>query len=170
MIPDSLRHAIDHSRPRFINRSKFATALAMVGAVLLFLGWYGVSGTATVGEQMPYLVSGSLPGAALIVCAAIVLVGESTQRSTNRSDALIAELHELLVEDAPDEITTIANSTTSEVGEPGDVVALTTGELYHRSDCALVAGKSGVEVASAGAIDRRRLASCPICEPERPEV
>ena len=141
--------------------------MGVAGAVMLFLGWWGVSGTATIGEQMPYVASGSLPGVALVVAAAIVLMSESTQRSTQRTDALIAELHQLLVEDVLVE----APVTESAAGaSPAGIVALNTGELYHQADCALVVGKTGVLPASAAEIDQRHLAACPICEPERPAV
>jgi hypothetical protein len=141
--------------------------MGVAGAVMLFLGWWGVSGTATIGEQMPYIASGSLPGVALVVAAAIVLMSESTQRSTQRTDALIAELHQLLVEDVPVEATA-APGAISDL--PAGIVALSTGELYHAADCALVVGKPGVQPTSAAAIDERHLAACPICEPERPAV
>ena len=92
MTVDASRFEPDPPRPRRAGRSWMGTALALAGAVLMFLGWWGVSGTASVGEQLPYLASGSIPGAALIVAAAVVLARESGERTTQRTDALIAEL------------------------------------------------------------------------------
>ena len=171
MTMESRRLAPDQPPSRFAGRAWFGTALALAGAVLLFLGWYGVSGRASIGEQMPYLASGSIPGAALVVAAAVVLASESTQRTTQRTDALVAELHALLVEEgeaveAAPVATVVAVVETSR--EPDAVVALPAGEYYHRAGCALVADKSGVEPLDAAAIDRRRLSACPVCEPDRP--
>ena len=172
MTMESRRLAPDQPPSRFAGRAWFGTALALAGAVLLFLGWYGVSGRASIGEQMPYLASGSIPGAALVVAAAVVLTSESTQRATQRTDALVAELHTLLVEEeaaaleAAPVATVVAVVETSR--EPDAVVALPAGEYYHRARCALVADKSGVEPVDAAAIDRRRLSACPVCEPDRP--
>ena len=172
MTMESRRLAPDQPPSRFAGRAWFGTALALAGAVLLFLGWYGVSGRASIGEQMPYLASGSIPGAALVVAAAVVLASESTQRATQRTDALVAELHTLLVEEeaaaleAAPVATVVAVVETSR--EPDAVVALPAGEYYHRAGCALVADKSGVEPVDAAAIDRRRLSACPVCEPDRP--
>ena len=171
MTMESRRLAPDQPPSRFAGRAWFGTALALAGAVLLFLGWYGVSGRASIGEQMPYLASGSIPGAALVVAAAVVLASESTQRTTQRTDALVAELHALLVEEAAAvEATPVATvvAVVETSREPDAVVALPAGEYYHRAGCALVADKSGVEPLDAAAIDRRRLSACPVCEPDRP--
>lgn len=171
MTMESRRLAPDQPPSRFAGRAWFGTALALAGAVLLFLGWYGVSGRASIGEQMPYLASGSIPGAALVVAAAVVLASESTQRTTQRTDALVAELHALLVEEgAAVEATPVATvvAVVETSREPDAVVALPAGEYYHRAGCALVADKSGVEPLDAAAIDRRRLSACPVCEPDRP--
>ncbi|HEV2635283.1 MAG TPA: hypothetical protein VGX23_09060 [Actinocrinis sp.] len=103
---------------------------AGLGVVLLVLGWYGVSGQATVAQQVPYLASASIPGAALVI-GGLVLAGaervrgrsggaggseagqgESGQRSGSGTGPAgvvdeatvrrIAELHGLLVEPAAD--------------------------------------------------------------------
>lgn len=159
MASDSRRVAPDAGRPRGADRRRLGMALAAGGAVLLFLGWWGVSGAATIAEQMPYIASGSIPGAALVFAGALLLAGEATRRT----DDLIAQLHALLVEEVPD---TQAPAVAVPSGD--GIVALASGEHYHRSDCALVAGKSGVQSVAADAIGQRKLAACQVCEPESP--
>jgi hypothetical protein len=132
--------------------------------VLLFLGWWGVSGAVAIGEQLPYIASGSIPGAALVVAGAILLDRESTQRATRRTDDLIAQLSALLVEEVPGDPVVPAVEVPSHDG----VVALATGEHFHRPECALVAGKPAVAVVGADVIDHRHLSACQVCEPERP--
>lgn len=39
-----------------------AVVLAVVGAIQLIVGWVGVSGTAVLSEQAPYIVSGGMTG------------------------------------------------------------------------------------------------------------
>ena len=80
--------------------------IAGLGVVLLVLGWYGVSGQASVAQQIPYLASASIPGAALLI-GGLALAGAERVRS--RAAAVdeatarrIAELHGLLVEPAAD--------------------------------------------------------------------
>ncbi|MGP3983148.1 hypothetical protein [Streptomyces sp. KR80] len=43
-----------------------AVATAIAGAVVLIIGWYGVSGTAYAAEQLPYVVSAGLGGLFLL--------------------------------------------------------------------------------------------------------
>ena len=45
-------------------RAWLGLTLAAVGAVLLWVGWYRVSGETLVAAQLPYIASASLPGAA----------------------------------------------------------------------------------------------------------
>lgn len=49
-------------------------ALVVVGIIVVFAGYWGASGTANVGEQMPYLLSGGGIGLALVIIGS-VLVG-----------------------------------------------------------------------------------------------
>jgi drug/metabolite transporter (DMT)-like permease len=149
------------------DRGWLGAGLALAGAVMLFLGWYGVSGAATVGEQLPFVASGSIPGAALVVAAAVVLSRESAQRANRRTDALVAELHALLVEEVPPE-PTAAVATVGPVLD--ELVALPGSERYHRADCLLVAGKADVEPVDGTAVAERHLSACDVCEPDRPAV
>lgn len=166
MATDVCHVAHDQARQRGADRRWLGTALAAGGAVMLFLGWWGVSGAATVGEQLPYIASGSIPGATLVVAGAVLLARESTQNAARRTDELIAQLHALLVEDVPE--APAAPETVAPIVD--GVVALAIGEHYHRPDCALVVGKPEVEAVDADGITRRSLAACPVCEPERPAV
>jgi hypothetical protein len=54
-----------------------AVVLALAGLVALVAGWFGVSDTALVAEQLPYLVSGGLGGLFLLgVAASLWLSGD----------------------------------------------------------------------------------------------
>lgn len=50
------------------------TLLVIVGIVFVFVGYWGASGTASVPEQLPYMLSGGAIGIALVIVGA-VLVG-----------------------------------------------------------------------------------------------
>ena len=54
----------------------FGVIIAAAGATLLFLGWYGVSGESSVAEQVPYLASATIPGAALLIVGAMFAIRE----------------------------------------------------------------------------------------------
>jgi hypothetical protein len=78
---------------------------AGLGVILLVLGWYGVSGQSVVAEQIPYLASASIPGAALVIGGLVLAAAERVRGRANAADEAtarrIAELHGLLVESVP---------------------------------------------------------------------
>ncbi|MFE7559353.1 hypothetical protein [Kitasatospora sp. NPDC057500] len=151
-------------------------ALVAVGAVLCVLGWYGVSGERFVEQQVPYLASATVPGAALIV-AGVVLValrpsgrsragppGSSAVTAATATDRRIEHLYALLVEPSePAEPAGPAGPTAT--AAPGPPLAVPGGTLYHRPDCPLVAGKPAAAPVDASAVRERGLTPCRLCDP-----
>lgn len=137
-------------------------AVAGVGALLLVLGWYGVSGEAVVARQLPYLASASLPGAALLLCGAVLVAVERTARGSAETERRVAELHALLVE--PVQEMSPAAGADDDAGR----LAVAGGSRVHRPGCPLLAGKetrpvSPEDVAALG------LRDCPLCDPASEE-
>lgn len=129
----------------------FGVIIAAAGATLLFLGWYGVSGESSVAEQVPYLASASIPGAALLIVGAMLAARE---REGQNAERLVTTLYELLTEpvtDAP------AIAPTDD-----RLVALPDATRYHHPTCVLVAGKDATTLDSH-AIAERGLEPCPLC-------
>jgi hypothetical protein len=130
----------------------FGVIIAAAGAALLFLGWFGVSGESSVAEQVPYLASASIPGAALLIVGAMLAARE---RDGQNAERLVSTLYELLTEpvtDAPD---------TAPTGD--GLVALPDATRYHRAGCVLVAGKDDAAAVDSHAIAARGLEPCPLC-------
>lgn len=67
-------------------------ALAVIGVILVFAGYWGASGTANVADQLPYMLSGGALGLALVVVGA-VLIGRYSMAKVFRFwlAALVAE-------------------------------------------------------------------------------
>jgi len=146
-------------------RPVFGWVLAGLGALALFLGWYGVSGESLTSKQLPYLVSGGLTGIALVVVASVFLATEDVRRQLSQVDELsrkVDDLYALFVEelDAPVETARDLVST-----HPAAMVALPAGTSYHRADCALVSGKAAIAAVDARKIRARKLRPCRVCEP-----
>ena len=77
------------------------------GALLMLLGYFGVSREALPGKQIPYLVSGGIGGMFLAVLGAYFLGTQELRRDSGRLDRLegmVEELHGALLRrpDAPD--------------------------------------------------------------------
>ena len=146
--------------------------LAGLGALALFLGWYGVSGESLTAKQLPYLVSGGLTGIALVVVASAFLATEDVRRQLSQVDELrrkVDDLYALFVEDlaAPVDAPTVGPGRTATVATD-TVMALPVGTSYHRPDCNLVTGKSEAVAVDAKAVRARKLRPCRICNPPTP--
>jgi hypothetical protein len=55
-------------------RQAIAIALIVLGMIGVVIAWFGISGTLDPGEQMPYLASGGIGGAALIAIGVMMYV------------------------------------------------------------------------------------------------
>jgi hypothetical protein len=130
----------------------FGVIVAAAGAALLFLGWYGVSGESSVAEQVPYLASASIPGAALLIVGAVFAARE---REGQTAERLMSTLYELLTEPVTD----------VPAAAPADdrLVALHDATRYHRASCVLVAGKDNAATVDSHDIAARGLEPCPLC-------
>ena len=144
--------------------------LLAVGAILLLVGYLGVSREALPGKQIPYLVSGGIGGMFLAVLGAYFLGTQELRRDSGRLDrleAMVEELHAALLRrpDAPD--LTNGHGRTSAPAPSGParrVVAAAGAELFHRPGCSMVAGKDAAEMTPAAA-RKQGLRPCPACAP-----
>lgn len=110
--------------------------IAAVGVGLEVVGWYQISGQPTEAQQLPYLASATIPGAALIVAGAVLIA--SRRRVEPRGGV---------------------HGTYAAAGviQRAGLWALPDGSYVHRGDCPLLDGKPDVyEVtgADAGRVDR----------------
>jgi hypothetical protein len=65
-----------------------AGILIGAGALLLLLGWLGISGTPYVEEQIPYIISGGFSGLALIGIGATLWLSSDLRDEWHRLRAL----------------------------------------------------------------------------------
>ena len=140
--------------------------LLAVAALLILIGWIGVSGTPVVAKQIPYVVSGGIAGVFLAVAGAYFLGTEELRKDSGRLDRLermVQELHEVLLArgDAPAPPT--AQEAPATNGQA--YVGLAGSDLYHRSDCVMVASKANTVMLAPSTIKRRQLSPCSLCEP-----
>jgi hypothetical protein len=126
--------------------------LAVAGAVALFLGWYGVSGTPVPAKQLPYLVSGGLTGVGLLVLAAAAFAADDVRRQLGDVRATaekVDQLYQLLTEPAIDE-------------PVGELVVVERGTTFHRGGCRLVSGKRWHQASEQ---ELTGLRPCRVCAP-----
>jgi hypothetical protein len=143
----------------------------MAGAALFMLmGYLGVSRESLPAKQIPYLVSGGIGGILLAVIGAYFLGTQEMRNDSGRLDRLermVDELHQALLTrpDAPSLNGSSAVATVPADAEPARrVLVVEGGQLFHRSDCALIVGKDSTDTTPAAA-KRRGLRPCPACAP-----
>ena len=81
-------------------RAYLGWILVAVGAIIIGVGYLGVSREALVAKQIPYLVSGGIFGLALIVLGTFYLYSEDMRRDSrriNRLERMVTELHAVLL-------------------------------------------------------------------------
>jgi hypothetical protein len=67
----------------------------VLGAVVMLIGWLGVSGETEVAKQLPYLISGGVGGLALVGGGVGFLVSEDLRSERNRIGRLESEVLEI---------------------------------------------------------------------------
>jgi hypothetical protein len=142
-----------------------------LGALLVLLGYLGVSREAIVAKQIPYLVSGGIGGVLLCIVGAYFLGTEELRKDSGRLDrleTLVQELHAVLLSrtDAPEPGTA---EGPPDNGAASTVVAVRGGETFHQAGCVMVADKKA-EQLTPDAARARGLSPCPLCEPAAASV
>jgi hypothetical protein len=143
------------------------------GALLVTIGYFGISGEAVVAKQLPYLISGGLGGVLLAILGGYFLAIEELRKDGGRLDRMerqIEQLHQALLDrpDAPRELVvaplpTGASAESNGNGTSHRVLVVESGESFHRPGCALTAGKEATELDRSAA-SARGLRPCPVCE------
>lgn len=148
-------------------RPHIGWVLIGLGALLILFGYLGVSREAIVGKQMPYLISGGIGGVLLSVIGAYFLGTQELRRDSGRLDRLEQQVHELhaALLSRPDAPTIEEPSSNGSGPAPARrVVAVESGETFHRPDCRLAEGKAVSELAPSKARSQG-LRPCPVCDP-----
>lgn len=151
-----------------------AFVLLGAGALMLIVGWFGVSREVIVSKQLPYLVSGGLGGAFLLGVAAVLLVTHELRLDNRRLAAV-----EMLVEELRDALLLDDEAGDGEARSPkatsngkaatrtsaANVAIVSGGSRYHLATCSAAAGKE-LTLLSAGDARREGLSPCRLCSPD----
>ncbi|HVW32470.1 MAG TPA: hypothetical protein VHL53_08030 [Acidimicrobiia bacterium] len=65
-----------------------AVVCAVAGAVFLWAGWIGVSGTLNTGKQVPYVISGGMAGIFLLGLAALFWLAADLRDEWRKLDSI----------------------------------------------------------------------------------
>jgi hypothetical protein len=137
-------------------------AFVTAGFIIVGVAWNGAAGQNIVEAQFPYVLSGGFMGVALVItgCTLIFL---STLRAERQ-----------LLTDKFDEMATLLSrnlgrlqvTTNGSGGSQEQVIA--TSAAYHRPDCSILKGKTGLSTISVDQAAAEGLQPCRACAPPRP--
>ena len=136
--------------------------LMPLGVVLILLGWAGASRTPLPFEQNDYLISGGILGLAFVIAGGFVYfaywqtvrIRESRAQAADLT-AAINRLETLLSGGGAGQVAAAPSKTQT-------FVATTSGSIFHRPDCAAVAGRSDLKKVDPA---KTKLRPCRICTP-----
>ncbi len=126
--------------------------VAAVGIGMDVVGWYQISGQPTEAQQLPYLASATIPGAALIVAGAVLIAARRRAEQGGSRGGI--------------EGLAGAGSTQARSGRRDGLWALPDGSYLHRGDCPLLDGKPEAFEVSRDADGSAPSRACHICEPD----
>jgi hypothetical protein len=138
--------------------------LAVLGFLLLFLGWNGAASYDRVPAQFPYLISGGLAGLSVIVLAGAMLVVNAQRQDRAAMLNSLAELREAV------ERMSLAAANGAAGGGPNLAQALADGLVvagpgsFHRPDCKLLDGRGALPTVTVEAAQEQGLQPCRACD------
>jgi hypothetical protein len=139
--------------------------LAVLGFLLLFLGWNGAASYDRVPAQFPYLISGGLAGLSVIVLAGAMLVVNAQRQDRAAMLNSLAELRE-----AVERMSLAAANGAAGGGRPNLAQALADGLVvagpgsFHRPDCKLLDGRGALPTVTVEAAQEQGLQPCRACD------
>jgi len=174
-IEDRLTESVSKLRSRSRTDEIVERFLLIGGAVLLIggfvaivIGWFGASHTGYVFEQIPYMLSGGLLGLALVFAGGsfyfaywltrMVKENRESREEANKAFRAMNEMAELLAAVLRDEDAV----SGAAAGNGQAFVATQGGTMFHRPDCAVVAGRRDLRKVSG---EEPEMEACRLCNP-----
>jgi hypothetical protein len=130
---------------------RIAAALTGAGVALCVLGWYQIAGQPTVPQQLPYLASATIPGAALLGSGLVLLLRAPLTRGVPRPGGR-----------APNGPSGARTAAPAREG----LWRVPDGRYLHTADCPLLDGRTDLAAADgkdAAGGPEGGLRPCPLC-------
>ena len=133
-----------------------ATAMVTIGFGLMFVAWNGAAGLDYVQGQLPFLLSGTMPGLALVLTGLTLALVHEIRTSA-------ADIREQLQHLSPAERAEGPARQPAAVPHGDAVVA--TASTFHDPTCRVVDGRTDLTPMAPTTATERGLTACRICDP-----
>lgn len=136
---------------------RLAAALTGLGVLLCVLGWYQASGQPTVAQQIPYLASATIPGAALLAAGAVALLRPSASAGAGAASRA----------SEASERPGVGAAAAAVGGRPAGaevmLLRVPDGRYAHVAECPLLDGRTDAVELSGEEAATTDLRPCPLC-------
>jgi hypothetical protein len=132
----------------------------VAGFVAIGFGWSGAARRAFVDEQFPYLLSGAAAGLGLVIVGAVCLLIAQIRQAQLSWQEQVGQINQAVIR--------VAGLSSS--GGNGHTQVVAGQSTYHRPECRLVQGKSGLERVTPETAVMNGLSPCRVCNPVTPDV
>jgi hypothetical protein len=131
----------------------------VAGFVVIGFGWSGMAKVACPDCQLPYLLSGGAGGLGLVIVGATLLILSYIRATQFSFTEQVDRINQALVR-----VAGVA------VGGATDGHVVAGQSTYHRPECRLVQGKTGLEKVTVATAQMSGLSPCRVCNPEHQDV
>jgi uncharacterized membrane protein len=139
--------------------------LAVLGFILVFLGWNGAASYDRVPAQFPYLISGGVAGLALVLFGSALLIVQNARQDRAELQETMADLRaavEKMAAMAASQSNGASRSVLADAETSGMVVAGPSS--YHRPSCRLLEGRGVLPTMTVEAAEQQGLQPCRTCD------
>ena len=133
--------------------------LIALGIAAIIIGWNGMAKVDCAQCQLPYLLSGGAAGLGLVLVGSVLLIMAQIRVAQNAFRDQVRQINQAVIRMA---------GLASGGGNGHAVVA--GQSTYHRPECRLVQGKSGLERMAPETAAMQGLTPCRVCNPATPDV
>lgn len=137
--------------------------LALVGFVLMFLGWNGAASFNFLPAQFPYVISGGLAGLGLVVLGAALLIVQNAREERAILLHALAEIRDAVERSGGGGVGAAPTGLLEQAEAAGLVVA--GGSSFHRPSCRLVEGRGSLRTMTVDQAGAQGLEPCRSCDP-----
>jgi hypothetical protein len=141
-------------------------ALLPIGITVILLGWMGAARTGLVFAQIPYLISGGLLGVGLLMASGFVYFASWISRSAaaqrDHHRELVEAVRALQTQLALRPVTAPDGTAGTNGSGSAAFLATPSGTMFHRPDCAIVAGRQDTREVTG---DEAGMRPCGMCDP-----
>lgn len=140
--------------------------LAVLGFVLLFLGWNGAASYDRVPAQFPYLISGGMAGLSLVVFGGALLVVQNARQDRAALQQTVSELRSAVEKMAAAASVSPGGAAIGEPSSDADVAGLVVAgpSSYHRPSCRLLEGRGVLPTIAVTQAEEQGLSPCRTCD------